>query len=233
MIAKVWNRLRRMTFPNYEKVSYAQCGEDLIIDFVFQALKIGKPSYIDIGAYHPQHLSNTFFFYKKGSSGVCVEPDPGQYALIQKARPRDLCVNAGITPDARGEAEFYVMSMNTLNTFSRAEAESIASQGSTRIKKVLRIPTLTFKELLARHHLATPDFISIDVEGEELAILQTMDWNQQRPKVLCVETLTYTENKTERKQEETIAWMKKQGYWVYADTYINSIFVDETAWGNR
>jgi FkbM family methyltransferase len=153
--------------------------------------------------------------------------------LIKKARPRDLCVNAGITAARSEGSEFFVMSSNTLNTFSRTEAESIASQGSTRIKEVLRIPTLTYQELLVRHDLKTPDFISIDIEGHELAVLQTMDWRTQRPKVLCVETLTYTETKTERKQEETIAWMKQQGYFVFADTYVNSIFVDEAAWRHR
>jgi hypothetical protein len=56
----------------FEKVSYSQCGEDILIDFVFKQLKIENPSYLDIGAHHPFHLNNTYYFYKNGSSGVNI-----------------------------------------------------------------------------------------------------------------------------------------------------------------
>ncbi|MFM6249337.1 MAG: hypothetical protein ACKPEQ_09345, partial [Dolichospermum sp.] len=57
-------------------ISYSQCGEDLIINFIFNNLGIINPSYLDIGAHHPTYLSNTYSFYRKGCQGVCVEPDP-------------------------------------------------------------------------------------------------------------------------------------------------------------
>ena len=42
--------------------SYAQCGEDLIIDFLFATLKVPKVRYLDLGAHHPTYFSNTYFF---------------------------------------------------------------------------------------------------------------------------------------------------------------------------
>lgn len=58
------------------KKSYSQSGEDLIIKYIFDALGIEKPSYIDVGAYHPYCLSNTSLFYELGSKGINIEPDP-------------------------------------------------------------------------------------------------------------------------------------------------------------
>ena len=66
------------------KVSYSQSGEDLIVDFIFQALKIDNPTYLDIGAHHPSFINNTFFFYEKGCVGVCVEPDPTLFEKIKE-----------------------------------------------------------------------------------------------------------------------------------------------------
>jgi hypothetical protein len=39
--------------------------------------------------------------------------------------------------------------------------------------------------------------------------------------------LTYAEDKSERKIEEISALMHSKGYFTYADTYINTIFVDK------
>jgi len=75
--------------PNFRKLwtkSYSQCGEDLIVNYVFGALNIKKPSYIDVGAYHPQHLSNTALLYERGSRGVNIEPDPKLFRYFLRRR---------------------------------------------------------------------------------------------------------------------------------------------------
>jgi hypothetical protein len=88
-------------------------------------------------------------------------------------------------------------------------------------------------ELISQYCKPVPQFISIDVEGLDLEIVQSLDFNAFRPQVLCIETLTYTEDRTERKRTEIIDFVCSQGYFQYADTYINSIFVDRQAWIQR
>ena len=66
---------RKKSSPPYYK-SYSQSGEDLIIRFIFESLKILKPNYLDIGAFKPFELSNTALFYENGCTGVLVEPNP-------------------------------------------------------------------------------------------------------------------------------------------------------------
>lgn len=75
--------------------------------------------------------------------------------------------------------------------------------------------------------------MSLDTEGYVFKILKSLDFKNFRPEVFCVETLTYTENKTEKKETEIIDFMIEKGYFVYADTYINTIFVDKNKWINR
>jgi FkbM family methyltransferase len=215
------------------KVSYAQCGEDLIVRFVFDALKISKPSYLDIGAHHPTHMSNTYLFYRQGSRGICVEPDPTLFTQIQRKRPRDICLNMGVGVSSKDKADFYVMTNRSLNTFSKQEAVRYQSYGKQKIERVIQIPLLSINDIISQYCKSSPQFISIDVEGLDLDTLKSLDFQRFRPVVLCVETLTYTEDSTERKLTEAIDFIWGQGYFLYADTFINSIFVDRAVWSNH
>ncbi len=215
-------------------MSFAQCGEDIIINFILEQLGRHKPSYLDIGAHHASYLSNTYFFYKKGAVGVCVEPDPLLCESIKKRRKRDKCLNIGIGVSEKDKsAPFYVLSVKTLSTFSKVEAERYASYGHHKIEEVLQIPLLTVNDVIKDNFANCPDFISLDVEGWDMQILKSLDLSRYRPPVFCIETLTYTENKTERKITEIIDYMLSKNYFLYADTYINSIFVDSEAWAKR
>ncbi|MEJ2724564.1 MAG: FkbM family methyltransferase [Deltaproteobacteria bacterium] len=215
------------------KKSYAQCGEDLIANFILDALKILKPCYLDIGAYHPTRLSNTYLLYRKGCHGVCVEPDPDLYDQIKSKRKRDVCLNVGIGTGQEAHADFYVMSSKTLNTFSKEEAERYQSYGSERIVKVIQIPLVSVNNVIQEYFSDCPNFVSLDAEGLDRPILKTFNFSRFRPEIFCIETLTYAEDKSERKISEIIDLMIKEGYFVCADTYINTIFVEKEAWTNR
>lgn len=225
--------LKRIFFGRHSKISYSQCGEDLIICPIFDALGIEKPSYVDIGAHDPVYLSNTYLLYLKGSRGVCVEPNPALYDNIQKKRKRDICLNMGVGITSVKEAEFYCMTSSTLSTFSKGDAERMANYGKEKIEKITVIPLISFDEIIRNYLISCPNLVSLDVEGLDLAILKSIDFTKYRPQVFCVETLTYTENKTEQKILPTIEFMLDNGYFIYGDTFVNTIFVDKEAWVAR
>jgi FkbM family methyltransferase len=225
-------RKLRHKYSENAKISYAQCGEDLILQHLFLALGVANVEYLDIGAHHPTHLSNTYLFYKGGGRGVCVEPDPSLFEEFVKRRPRDINLNCGVGIDS-GDAEFFLMSSSTLNTFSRAEAERYQSYGKQRILKTIRVPLKSVNEILETNCKSCPNLVSLDVEGMEYPILLDFDFRRFRPEVFCLETLTYTEDRSETKLTDIIDLMHSNGYLTYADTYINTIFVDGAAWKGR
>ena len=227
-----WFARWRYRINALDRMSYAQCGEDLLIQYVFHAMGMRNISYLDIGAHHPTYLSNTYYFYLKGSKGVCVEPDAALLKPFAKERPGDRLLNIGIAPED-GVAEFYVMSTPTLNTFSKAEAERFVSYGNQKIERVERVRLRNINEVMAEQFGRAPDLLSLDVEGLDLPILQSLDFSRYAPDVCCVETLSYTEDRSERKLTEIIDLMLAHDYFVYADTYVNSIFVRRPAWRNR
>jgi FkbM family methyltransferase len=214
--------------------SYAQSGEDSIAEFILcYCLGILRPTYLDIGAHHPTWLSNTYLFYEKGCRGVCVEPDPELFKLIHNKRKQDVCLNVGVGDGSVMEGELHILSTRTLSTFSVREANSYTKNGSIRTEKIVKISFLPVNEIVRKYFNSHPNFVSIDTEGMDLQILQSFDFELYRPEVFCIETLTYTEDKTEKKITEIISYMEQSGYFVYADTYINTLFVDKKAWAQR
>jgi FkbM family methyltransferase len=213
------------------KHSYAQAGEDLIVDFIAKAMQIDDITYLDIGAHHPTQFSNTYLFYKRGFRGVLVEPDPELMASIRTVRPHDVCIEAGVGVQAATTAQFFVMSTRTLNTFSEDEAKRYEAMGTQRIEKVLSVPLVTLDHILAdRFGDREPILMSIDIEGLDFEVLSTLNLKKYRPPIVCIETLKYSETREETKDARIAQLMSENGYFVYGDTYINTIFVDIVRW---
>jgi len=216
------------------RTAFAQAGEDMIVDFIFRAIGIEHPTYLDIGAHHPQRLSNTQFFYMMGSRGVNVEPDPDLFAEFPKHRPDDVNLNVGIGEGGPSSLPFHVMSTRTLNTFSKEEAERYAATGLHSIERVIDVPVRDINDVISSHFGGgAPDFLSVDVEGLDVEIVRSLDLSRFRPVVICVETLTFSETREEVKLVEAAEYLGKNGYFSYADTYINTIFVDKLRWRQR
>ncbi|MCP3980403.1 MAG: FkbM family methyltransferase [bacterium] len=223
-------RLRSLLRPRGKK-SYAQSGEDLIADYLLRiVLQIPDPYYLDVGTNDPVDLNNTYLFYRAGGHGVCVEPDPLLAARIARARPRDRCLNLGVGEVSSDSARFWVMDPPTLSTFSEEQVRELEGDSRYRVARTIDVPLLSLTDIIAEHCARCPQFVSIDVEGLDLDIVRGFDFDRFRPEVFCIESVTHVD---EIKIDELIRLMRDRGYVVYADTFINTLFVEGQAWARR
>lgn len=213
--------------------SFSQTGEDLIVNFIKDAIHLKDFSYLDLGANHPLKYSNTAFFYKMGYSGVCVEADPLLCKKFKSLRPKDKVLNIGVGIHDQKSMEFFVMTSSTLNTFSEKEALRYSSYGNEKIEEKIKVDVKTVNNIISENFESYPNFISLDVEGLDYEIIKSLNFKKFPSQILCIETLSYTQNKKERKIKEIIDAVIDNGYMLFADTYINSIFVKKTVWENR
>lgn len=211
--------------------SYSQCGEDLVVYFVLKNhLKVDAPSYLDVGANEPRKYNNTYLFYTMGSRGVLVEPDPDLARALSEARPHDKILNVGIS-DRAGERTFYLMDPHTLNTFSKRESELYQKfYSGVSLRGARKTKVITINKLIEDYFPLGLDFLSIDIEGLDKVVIESLDFKRHRPSVICIESMIYGEDNRLTKSQEIAEQLYKNNYFKYADTFVNTIFVDKKKW---
>lgn len=205
---------------------YSQFGEDALLQSFFRAESWEKDSsslgafgkfklkkngfYVDIGAYSPKLYSNTYWFYKKGWSGINIDATPGSMKLFKKIRPRDINLECAISQSEEPLTFYYWDAPCTVNTVS----EEFARQWEEKTGKApyqTQIQSLKLSTVLHQHQAPDEiDFMSVDVEGHDLEVLKSNDWNRFRPKLLLVET--HSDNIENIIQSQLYQYVTTQGY---------------------
>jgi FkbM family methyltransferase len=229
-LKRITGKIRYKLGIRVGKLSYSQCGEDLLVNYIFNLRGIQFPTYLDIGANHPFFLSNTALFYNKGCRGINIEANPQLIADFNHFRKRDINLNVGIGP-VEDELDFYIINDSTLSTFSREEAEHITSTGKYSIKFVQKVKLISVDRVITEYLGGKfPDFLSIDVEGLDLEILKSIDFNKYWPKVICVEAAEYSPIGAGKRKNDLIDFIISKGYYEYANTNLNAIMVKNEFW---
>jgi Methyltransferase FkbM domain len=132
---------------------------------------------------------------------------------------------AGIGVTEAAAADYYIMTYDGLNTFSKDEAEhqTKVSNGAFAVKEVIKMPLLNINNVMEEHFEEAPTFLSVDTEGLDLAILKSIDFKRFRPKIICAETLVYHTTKI---VTEIGDFMASQGYAARGASFVNTVFVD-------
>jgi FkbM family methyltransferase len=210
------------------KISYSQNGEDIIIYGIFEALSKKRIFYLDVGGYHPYTGSNTALFYLTGSKGIVIEPNPELFKQFPLKRPRDINLNIGVSIQS-GTQLFFLSSSGALGSLIPDEEKK--SSPDIHELDPISIPVQTLPEIIKENADGKViDFLSLDIEGMELPVLRTLDFRELFPLVICVETARYSPSRQKEKRTDILDFLATKGYFVYADTYINTIFVRSDIW---
>jgi len=164
--------------------SYAQNHEDVLLARLFPPGLAGF--YVDVGANDPLTHSITKYFYDAGWHGVNVEPAHHPFERLAAARERDVNLNVGLSnePGTLTLHEFPP-ELSGASTFSAAQADWHRENGLPSVKRTVEVTTLA--RVCEEHVEGRIDFLSIDVEGHERAVIDGADWARWRPRVVIVE----------------------------------------------
>jgi len=163
-------------------------GQHLQDEFLEQNIFCGFRNgyFVDVGAHDGITINNTYFFEKeRGWRGILVEPLPNVYKDLVKNRPNAMTLNVAID-DMDGTTDFIMNTGYTemLSGIQRHYApehnerlkSELSSQGGS--STVVPIVTRRLQSIFDEHKVQHVHLLSIDVEGAEFPVIQSIDFDK-------------------------------------------------------
>lgn len=214
--------LKDLYITRFRVESYALNGEDLILR---EMLGHKTGFYVDVGAHHPFRFSNTYFFYKQGWRGINIDAMPNSMKLFERFRPRDINIECGITFNGGGgNMIYYSFNEPALNGFTPILEHKYDSHPLYKLVEKISIPTYTLEATLDKYlppHTSI-DFLSVDVEGLDLEVLQSNNWDKYRPRIILIEC--WDSDLENVYQSEIYTFLAQRKYKLFAKTMNTLIF---------
>jgi FkbM family methyltransferase len=181
--------------------------------------------YVEIGAWDGRKKNSTIVLEKAGWDGVAIEASPPSFELLKNNR-KCRCLNVAVynhdgevdyalfpdRPEWNGIIETYkephialLESKNpTLNTRTSAPAE------------IVKIKCMQWSSLNLPNHI---DYLQIDTEGSEMAIMNCIDWKSTTISYICLE-----DNNFEKGDMTYTNYMTSLGYEVIASQGVDFLW---------
>jgi len=164
---------------------------------------------VDVGA-GPDGIqgSNSYFFEKNGWKVICIDADPRNVQGLQKNRK--VGVGALVT-NKKGTLKFY-MNRKTPDISGIIKTTDNADYSA-------ELKGTTLEKILVDHGVSNIDILSIDTEGSEIDVFESMDFGKHKPKLLIIEVVTQG-----KFNPEVQPYFEDRGYHMVAEVGANQIF---------
>ena len=163
-----------------KRKSYSQHGEDI---YVLEQLESNFPNeqykYIDVGAFHPMLLSNTYLLYRLQMNGAVVEPNKELINLHKRYRPKDIHLEVACSNENK-ISKFYLQ-----QTFPALS--SLESTNSDKKIKCEYVPVFNLNAIYECLNFNEIHFLSIDIEGFDFEALEGGENALLNTFMLCIE----------------------------------------------
>jgi len=201
---------------------YAQFGEDTILQ---KYLQENKGFYLDIGSGDPVRGSNTFFLYKKGWSGILIDPLSRNIFSSKIIRRKDKIIR-GLVGATDRSYPFYEMYPYEYSTTNNEVVKDLINNGKAKLVKKVQLNTFSVSELNLNINLDQPSLLSVDCEGFDLEVLKTIDLKTIEFRIICVEDFDYN---PAYKSSAINQYLNENGYEIVDRAGPSSIYI-KSSW---
>lgn len=175
-----------------KNVYFSQIGQDkYYVENIIKHRKNG--TFLDIGAYDGKTFSNTYYLEKVLEwKGICVEPNPEMYKKCRETRKN--VVNKAIYEKSGEKIDLVIPSRpgnpeQLCGLYGHIREKSLTSDFVKEYSQYTTVPveTISLNELLDSNKLYDIDYMSLDIEGYELNVLKSINYNWFKIKFITVE----------------------------------------------
>lgn len=205
--------VKKMTTKNedlLEEGFFSQYGQDKFVDSYFNSMKGGF--FVDVGANDGVTLSNTYYLEKELNwSGIAIEPLPIAFEKLEENRNSILI--KGCIAEANGQTRFLEI-VGEMHMWSGIvdkyddthlrKIDAVLDECDGGQKTIITVPTYTLDHILEKHKIRRINYLTIDTEGGELEILQSVNYRKYDIDLIGCEN--------NYKSLEIDSYLRKQGY---------------------
>jgi FkbM family methyltransferase len=173
---------------------------------------------VDVGANHPTEHNLTWLLELQGWTGILVEPNPRLCELLRAQRPRSRTFQVAVgRPEQVGEADLHI-------ALGEGQSALKPDLGAELTGEVIRTKVRTLDSILEESGLGRIHFLSLDVEGMELDVLQGFSLPKHQPDLILIEDHFYNYKKH--------SYLRRHGYKLVRRTGYNNWYVPQSAPAN-
>lgn len=195
-----------------QEKGYSQHGEDILAWEYLESCPNGF--IVEVGANDPINLSQSYFFELKGWQCLLVEPLPDKAALLRSKRKGIVCEAGAGSPQMAGKATIKEAKSHEWS-YIKGDREGI------EIAREIEITIKTLETILDENEAPQIDILSIDTEGMEIDVLEGIDLDKRKPKLLMLED--------HMDDLELYFYMRKRGYRLVKRTGVNNWWIPKAA----
>ena len=164
---------------------YSQDNQDKYLETnIFKGYKNGF--FIDVGAHNGKTFNNTLYFEENNNwNGINIEPIQKVYNDLVINRPKNININCAVCNND-GKTEFILnrgyteMISGIKNTFDNRHLDRLQREnklhGST--SEIIEVETKKLETICDSHKISHINYLSIDVEGGELEVIKSINFNK-------------------------------------------------------
>ena len=203
-----------------KKKTYSMNEEDIFINKYFKK-KTGF--FVDVGAYHPLELSNTYLLYKRGWNGINIDISSLSVDYFNYIRPDDININIAVTEKKSIKTIFYQKKKSPLKTLNFKLASKHFSLNFK--KKKIKSDTLTSIIDKTKFKGIKINFLNIDAEGGDFEVLKSLNFKKYKPKLICVEIIdNFNSSKKAIKKNKIYKFLIQKKYKLVWSGHFSHIF---------
>ena len=161
------------------RLAYSHWGIDLIITKLLNSKN--KGIYIDVGCHHPFLNNHSYLLYKSGWEGINIDIDYNSIDMFNFFRKSDVNIQTAVT-DHKGKVDLFFY-------HNRAAKNTISKEFGSDAKVQKKINSDTLNNIIENSKFKNSkiDFVSIDVEGNEINVLNGFNLKKYKPKLILLE----------------------------------------------
>jgi len=199
------NTAQKQAIYPYILLSKSQLAQDLFV--VSHSLEPGFPQFfVEFGATDGIKLSNTYLLEKYlGWDGILAEPANTWHQDLRLNRNCIISFDC-VSSESNQLVDFIEATSDPADPIASAElssmatfAESLDDHRERRLRnaKTYQVQTISLNDLLLKHSAPSDiGYLSIDTEGSELSIIETIDFTRYRFRLISVEHNHVEPNRT-------------------------------------